>query len=117
MHTPPRLALAIALVASLGCGATSTPITVRNASADTLHTLIISGHGFSDTIPMLLPGASLTRAVNAVGESGIGVSFRVEDSTVVTREQGYLEGGGGYEGSVVIDSNHVVVASATLKKY
>jgi hypothetical protein len=108
----PLLALGVA-----ACGHTGVPITVHNGSADTLYSIVLTGHVFADTVATLPPGTSLTREVNAVGETGLGVSYRSADSTITLAEQGYFEGAGGYEVSVVIDSSHVVNVTTSLSKY
>jgi hypothetical protein len=84
-----------------GCSST-VPVAVSNNSATALRNVVISGSGFSQAIPLITPGATITTRVRPRGESGIAVSFTADSRRIALPQQGYIEGSGNYAATVIV---------------
>ena len=105
------------LSAISGCGRSGALITVLNQSPDTIHTVVLSGRGFSDTIPELAPAGSGALRVRPRGESGLKVEFTAANRRILVPEQGYFESCCGYVVLVAVDSALAVRVHTTLEQY
>ena len=96
--------VALLVAALLGCSS-GAAITVTNNCPTTVRDIVLSGSGFSESVPSLAPGESSTLQVQPKGESGVAISFTAYSRKVVLQQQGYFEGGGAYRVSVSINPN------------
>ncbi len=106
MHFPPRLLLALALAAAPGCRR-GPVVFVSNQSGTSVSNLVLSGNGFSHTLPSLAHGASASFNIRPASASPIRLAFhsgRPFDSGSL----GYLEDSSFYRVGLVIRSNGVV---------
>ena len=83
----------------------ATPVSIDNRSGFTLESVVVYGSGYRASVREIPPAASSRIYVYPDGESGLAVAFKANGHEVSTPSTGYIEGGGGYSLTVVIDSN------------
>jgi len=71
-------------------------ITVVNNSANEMRNVVLSGPGWSSSIPVLEPAQSTTVFVQPKGESGLKISFQTSTESVEKDDLAYIETRGGY---------------------
>jgi len=100
---------------ALGGCSNGTPVTVTNRSAAPIENVTISGAGFARKIGTVASGQSVSVSVEPAGESSMGLSFRAGSRMLTIPPQGYFEGGGAYQVSVVIGPDLRASVSSNLK--
>jgi hypothetical protein len=96
-----------------GCSS-AVPVAVSNNSTASIQNVVISGTGFSQAIPIITPGATVTTRVHPRGESGIAVAFSTNSRRIERPQQGYVEGSGNYSATVTINPDLSVSVAAQL---
>jgi hypothetical protein len=96
--------LLLTSIALSGCSP-GTPVTITNSSAAPIESVTISGSGFTKQVGRIAPGQTVSVYVQATGESGLGIAFRSGLRRISARPQGYFEGGGPYEVSILVASD------------
>ena len=89
-------------------------ITIHNNSATTLHSVGVSGRGFSLAIPMIEPSMSTTVRVRPAGESDLSLSFDASGKRVSKGDLAYIGASGGYRVYVEVDPEFDVTAKESL---
>ena len=89
-------------------------ITIHNNSGTTLHSVVVSGRGFSLAIPMIEPSTSTTVRVRPVGESDLFLSFDASGRQVSKGDLAYIEASGGYRVYVEVGPEFDVTAKGSL---
>ena len=71
-------------------------ITLKNDSEKRISNILLSGSGFSQTIPSLAPRSTTSVVVYPQGASGLKIEFAVDGKSHMKDDLAYLESFGGY---------------------
>ena len=94
--------LSLLTIAALSGCSTGIPVSITNQSASPIESVTISGSGFTKHVGTIPSGRTESVRVQPIGESGMAVAFSSGSRQIRSRPQGYFEGSGPYEVSVVV---------------
>lgn len=80
----------------------SPTVYIRNASSHELTDIVLTGRGFTETLPRLAAGDTAPVEVHPRGESGLAVAFTANGQRLEHELDTYLENMGMYQVAVVV---------------